>query len=52
MPTPSFLVKGLMGELGAALLQSQRVMPERLLDSGYSFSFPSIDGALDNLVGK
>ncbi len=52
IPAPSFLVKGLMGELGAALLQSQRVMPEHLLDSGYSFLFPLLDDALDNLVGK
>jgi NAD dependent epimerase/dehydratase family enzyme len=28
------------------VLGSQRVLPSRLLDSGFAFAFPSIDAAL------
>jgi hypothetical protein len=52
MPAPAFAVKAVMGELGEALLQSQRAVPEHLLELGYSFLFPGIDSALDDILGK
>jgi len=51
-PAPSFIVKTVMGELGTALLQSQRVIPDHLLSSGYSFLFPDVDSALDDIFGN
>jgi len=52
MPAPSFLVKLIMGELGDSLLQSQRAVPQKLLDSGYSFMFEDIDSALKDILTK
>lgn len=52
MPAPSFVVKAIMGELGTALLQSQRTVPEKLMHSGYSFLFPNVEAALGDILGK
>ncbi|WP_457551541.1 TIGR01777 family oxidoreductase [Desulfobacula sp.] len=52
MPAPSFMVKAIMGELGRSLLQSQRAIPKNLLDSGYSFSFPTVTSAFEDIFRK
>lgn len=49
LPAPSFMIKTIMGELSGALLQSQRAVPKHLMDSGYSFLFPDIDSALNDI---
>ncbi|MER0246834.1 TIGR01777 family oxidoreductase [Streptomyces sp. HSW2009] len=36
-----------LGELSSDVLGSQRVIPQRLLDSGFSFDHPTIDGAIE-----
>ena len=46
-PLPAFVAKILLGELAEeGLLASQRVIPQRLLDAGFEFGYPEIDGAL------
>ena len=46
-PLPAFAAKILLGELAEeGLLASQRVVPQRLLDNGFQFAYPEIDGAL------
>jgi uncharacterized protein len=47
---PSFAIKLVMGELGANLLNSQRVLPVKLQKFGFKFQFPTIDSALDDLI--
>lgn len=49
---PGFMIKVLMGEFGSVLLNSQRVLPMKLLQKGFRFRFPYISDALGNLVGK
>jgi uncharacterized protein len=51
-PVPSFLLRTLLGDFGRILLEGQRVIPERLLESGYRFRFATIEEALRNLVGS
>ena len=53
LPVPKLGPQLLLGkELADALLgQSQRVLPTRLLESGYEFRFPDLDGALAAQVG-
>lgn len=53
LPVPKLGPRLLLGtELADALLgQSQRVLPTRLLESGYEFRFPDLDGALATQVG-
>jgi NAD dependent epimerase/dehydratase family enzyme len=36
----------------ALLFTGQRVQPHRLLESGFEFSHPSLDGALRSLLAK
>lgn len=50
-PVPAFLVRLLFGEMGdALLLASQRVMPNRLLKTGYSFQDANLGHALARLL--
>ena len=44
VPTP--VLKLALGEMSSELLTSARVMPARLLETGFEFSHPTIAGAL------
>ncbi|RLC17569.1 MAG: TIGR01777 family protein [Deltaproteobacteria bacterium] len=52
LPVPSFMVKAIMGELGSALLNSQKAVPKNLMDAGYLFLFPDLDSTLNDILGK
>ncbi|MER7692546.1 TIGR01777 family oxidoreductase [Streptomyces sp. NPDC097610] len=45
-PTPAPLLRLALGDMSGDILGSQRVHPTRLLSSGFTFTFPSIEGAL------
>lgn len=49
-PVPSFMLNLMLGEFGAILLHSQRVIPRAALDAGYAFQFPELDKALKNIL--
>jgi uncharacterized protein (TIGR01777 family) len=52
LPMPAAVMRLLLGEMAEELLISgQRVVPNRLLAAGFSFQFPGIDEALDDIVG-
>ena len=47
LKTPAWVIRLLFGEMGEALLnQGQRVIPKRLPDEGFSFSYPRLQDAL------
>lgn len=51
VPVPSFALKMAFGSDGAEMLQSgQRVLPERLVASGFKFRFETIEAALRHLL--
>lgn len=50
LPAPGFMIELLLGEFGSVLLKGQRVIPRRLLDAGFRFSYPDIDGALRSII--
>ncbi|MBG0778514.1 MAG: TIGR01777 family protein [Desulfotignum balticum] len=52
MPAPGFMVKLVMGELGASLLNSQKAVPRALMDKGFSFSYPDVESALAAIFGN
>jgi len=50
---PAFALRLMFGEMAdAMLLAGQRVMPTRLLASGFTFSWPELDGALRAMLSK
>ena len=50
-PVPAFMVKLLFGEMGQTLLlEGNRVMPKRLLDSGYAFKYSDLNIALTKAI--
>ncbi|WP_262062989.1 TIGR01777 family oxidoreductase [Streptomyces sp. STR69] len=44
VPAPA--LKLVLGEMSGDVLGSQRVLPKRLLESGFTFAFPDIEGAI------
>ncbi len=50
-PLPGFAVALMFGEMGQSLLLgSQRVLPKKLLESGYAFKFPDLRAALEHSI--
>jgi len=50
-PIPAFAVRLAFGELAdALLLSSQRVVPRKLMDSGYVFKYPVLEDALRHVL--
>ncbi|MGW0880961.1 TIGR01777 family oxidoreductase [Streptomyces sp. NPDC002671] len=43
---PAPVLRVVLGEMAGDVLGSQRVLPKRLLDSGFGFAFPGIDDAI------
>jgi uncharacterized protein (TIGR01777 family) len=52
MPAPGFVVKLVMGELGASLLNSQKAVPRALVDAGFVFDYPDVPSALGEIFGN
>jgi uncharacterized protein (TIGR01777 family) len=52
-PVPAFAARLVFGEMAdATLLSSQRAEPVRLKESGYTFKFPELEGALKHVLDK
>jgi uncharacterized protein (TIGR01777 family) len=50
LPAPAFALKLALGELSSLLLDSQRVLPEAALASGYAFRFPTLEAAATDVL--
>lgn len=50
LPAPGFMIRLVLGEFGGVLLKGQRVLPRRLLEAGFSFRYPRLEEALQNLL--
>lgn len=48
-PVPKFILKVLLGEMSTVILSSSKVMPHKLLQSGFKFKFSNIATACDDL---
>jgi len=48
LPAPAILLQVLLGEMSGLLLDSQRVLPQRLTDMGFQFDHPTLKSALQN----
>lgn len=52
LPAPPLAMKLVLGEAAGILVASQRCVPERTRELGYTFSHPELAGALADLLGK
>jgi uncharacterized protein (TIGR01777 family) len=52
MRVPSFVLKLQLGEGAEVLLKGQSVLPERLLNEGFTFRFVGIEEAIEDLLKK
>jgi uncharacterized protein (TIGR01777 family) len=52
LPAPAFMVRLILGEFGQVVLEGQKVLPKKLLDAGFTFLYPSLPQALNNLLGE
>ncbi|MDW7772592.1 MAG: TIGR01777 family oxidoreductase [Desulfobulbaceae bacterium] len=52
LPVPGFVLRLAVGEFAKVLLGSQKVIPGRTIQSGYTYSFPRLPAALADLIGK
>ncbi|GAA3305937.1 hypothetical protein GCM10020295_60930 [Streptomyces cinereospinus] len=43
---PEPVLRAVLGEMAGDVLGSQRVVPRRLLESGFAFAFPGIEEAI------
>ena len=50
LPVPTLALRAILGEGADALLNGQRVLPERTKALGYAFAFPRLDAALADLL--
>jgi uncharacterized protein (TIGR01777 family) len=47
---PSFILKAVLQDQASLLLDSERALPKRALETGFRFRFPYLEGALQNLL--
>jgi uncharacterized protein (TIGR01777 family) len=50
LPLPAFPLRLLLGEMSVLVLEGQRVLPKRLMESGYAFHYPDLDTALEKVL--
>lgn len=49
-PAPAFALRLALGEMADLLLKGQKVVPKKLLESGYAFRFQTAEGALRDVL--
>ena len=49
---PSSLIRGLLGEFSEVFLKGQKVIPRKLLEQGFRFTFPTLEEGLSHLVHR
>ena len=49
-PVPGFALKLALGGFSTEILGSKRVLPQKLLDAGFTFDYPHLAPALSELV--
>ena len=52
VPVPALALRIAVGELADELIGGQRVLPEKAQDSGFTFRYPQLEGALREIYGR
>jgi len=51
-PVPGFALKAAFGEVASLVLEGRRVVPQKLMEMGYPFLYPTLDLALKDLLSR
>ena len=51
-PVPKFVLKLLLGEMAAIVLESQKVSPQKIIDNGFVFRYTTIEQAVHELLAN
>ncbi|MFW5942136.1 MAG: TIGR01777 family oxidoreductase [Chloroflexota bacterium] len=51
-PVPGFLMRALFGEVSMVVLEGQRVIPQRLQEMGFEFSYKQLQPALQDVLAE
>jgi len=51
-PVPSFIMMIAMGEMSKVILNSNRVIPQKLVEAGFEFNFPELTAAVEDVVER
>lgn len=51
-PVPGFMLKLALGDMASILLEGSRASNARLVESGFTFSYPTLDGALRDVLRR
>ncbi len=49
---PGFIFKLILGEMSQIVLEGSRISSEKIINSGYTFNYPTLDMALSNLLSS
>ena len=52
LPTPAWALQLVLGEFGRVSLFSQNARPKKLLESGFTFEFPDLEQALQDILPR
>ncbi|KGX88130.1 TIGR01777 family oxidoreductase [Pontibacillus litoralis] len=52
IPAPTFALQLLLGEMSTLVLEGQYVYPQKALELGYTFQYPELKPALENIFSK
>ena len=52
VPVPAFLLKAVLGEMSEVILKGSRVSSKKIVDSGYVFNYPELEGALTQIFNE
>ncbi len=52
VPAPAFALRLALGEVSTLVLDGQRVLPQRLLEAGFTFQYPDAELAVRALLGR
>jgi uncharacterized protein (TIGR01777 family) len=52
LPAPAFAIKVALGEFADNILRGQRVIPQKIMEDGFTFSHPELETALREILQK
>ena len=52
IPVPAFMMKLIMGEMSSIILEGSRASNEKIKSTGFTFKYPDLNAALDDLINK